>query len=71
MNHNTILITRHLSPEDARNLREKLGQMWPGERFTIVYGELLTAEDVRRAWAGPTEWKDEDTDATPVPRFVS
>ena len=66
MKPTTILITRHLSAQDSERLREKLRELWPGETWTILYGELATA----RPNVGPTEWKDEDTDATPVPRFV-
>jgi hypothetical protein len=69
LNHSTILITRTLSTDDADRLREKLGELWPGESFTIVHGEMTT-EDARRAWTpGPSELKAEWTDATPVPRY--
>lgn len=67
MDHNTILITRTLSASDAHNLRQKLGELWPGERFTIIHGEMLTVEDIRRAWAGPQEYKA--MDSTPIPRY--
>lgn len=71
MDHNTILITRTLNADDTARLREKLNDLWPGEHFTIIFGELLTAADLRRAWVGPQEYKEEDTDMTPPPRFVA
>ncbi len=66
MDHNTVLITRSLRPDEMERLRGKLLEIWPHERFTIIAGEVLTPEDVRRAWVGPLEYKET---ATPVPRF--
>ena len=69
MTPNTILITRTLDAHETQRLREKLAQLWPGESFTIVHGQVLSVADVHRAMSqqpGPSEYK---TTATPWPLF--
>lgn len=71
MTPNTLLITRTLDANDTQRLREKLAELWPGECFTIVHGQVLTTADLHRALSaqpGPSEYKNTLT-TTPVPRW--
>ena len=65
MNHNTILITRKLNSGDMAALRQKLRELYPGEEWTIIFGEMATVEP--EAVVGPSEYKVQDH--TPVPEF--
>jgi len=75
MTHSTILITRPLTDGEILALRGKLGQLWPGERFTIMHGRVEVAE---RREPGPSEykvgtesltWDPDRMTLTPTPRF--
>lgn len=60
-NMSAVLIASSLEPEQAQRLREKLGEVFPGERFTIVFGEMPMPQ------VGPQEYKVQDY--TALPRF--
>jgi len=61
MTTNTIIVTRTLDAREAEALRRALRELWPGEDWTIMHGQVL-----RDSW-GPSEWKD--ATATPLPRW--
>ena len=63
----TIYITRTLDAHDTEALREKLRDLWPGERFTIIHGQCLTPRELFEMHTGPSEYKN--TTMTPLPRF--
>ena len=68
MTDNTIIVTRDLAPGDAERLRQKLRELWPGEDWTIMRGQVMRETKP----TGPAEWKgegDETMTATPVPRY--
>ena len=63
----TIYITRTMDAHDTERLREKLGELWPGERFTIIHGQCLTPQELFAQMTGPSEYKAQTV--TPLPVF--
>ena len=70
MTDNTIIVTRTLDAREMERLRRKLRELWPGEEWTVMHGQVLRDVATRPSWVPmPAEWKDEGVTATPVPRF--
>jgi len=71
MTANTIIVTRTLDAREAEALRRALRELWPGEDWTIMHGQVL-----RDSW-GPSEHKmdvsldgpGDNTTLTPLPRW--
>jgi len=67
LEHNSIYITRTMDAHDTEWLRARLAERWPGERFTIIHGQVLAPHELFAAMTGPTEYKAQTT--TPIPVF--